>query len=84
VVPTTVLGNWIEEFNRFLPAFKVFPYFGRSQERKQKRKGWSELNKFNVCITTYRIVSIDAKVFKRKRWYSLILDEAHLIKNSKT
>lgn len=84
VVPTTVLGNWLEEFNRFLPAFKIFGYFGRSSERKQKRKGWSQLDKFNVCLTTYRIVTIDSKVFTRRKWFSLILDEAHLIKNSKT
>ena len=84
VVPTTVLGNWLEEFNRFLPSFKIFGYFGRSSERKQKRKGWSQLDKFNVCLTTYRIVTIDSKVFTRRKWYSLILDEAHLIKNSKT
>ena len=84
VVPTTVLGNWMEEFNRFLPSFKIFGYFGRSSQRKQKRKGWSDLDKFNVCLTTYRIVTIDSKVFTRRKWYSLILDEAHLIKNSKT
>ncbi len=34
VVPTTVLGNWLDELNRFLPAFTVFPYYGRSSERK--------------------------------------------------
>ena len=84
IVPTTVLGNWLEEFERFLPSFKVFAYFGRSCDRKLKRKGWSELEKFNVCITTYRIISIDSKIFKRRKWFSLILDEAHLIKNSKT
>lgn len=84
VVPTTVLGNWLEEFNRFLPSFKVFAYYGRSAERKAKRKGWSDIDRFNVCVTTYRIISIDAKIFKRKKWFSMVLDEAHLIKNSKT
>lgn len=84
VVPTTVLGNWQEEFQRFLPSFKVFSYFGRSSDRKAKRKGWSDIERFHVCLTTYRIVSIDSKIFKRRKWFSLILDEAHLIKNSKT
>jgi SNF2 family DNA or RNA helicase len=84
VVPTTVLGNWIEELHRFLPAMKVFAYYGRSADRKQKRKGWSELDKFNICLTTYRIISIDAKIFKRRKWFSMILDEAHIIKNPKT
>ena len=82
VVPTSVVGNWAEEFHRFFPAFKVFTYYGKSNERKAKRKGWTDLNMFNVCITTYRIANIDKKMFKRKRWYCLVLDEAHLIKNS--
>ena len=84
VVPTTVLGNWLEELGRFAPGLKVFAYYGRSSERKAKRKGWSELDRFNVCVTTYRIVALDAKIFKRRKWLSLVLDEAHLIKNAKT
>ena len=84
VVPTTVLGNWLEELHRFLPGFKVFAYFGRSADRKLKRKGWSEIDRFNVCVTTYRVISIDAKIFKRRRWFTMVLDEAHLIKNAKT
>lgn len=84
IVPTTVLGNWLEELERFLPSFKIFPYFGRSSDRKASRKGWSDVDKFNICLTTYRIVAIDSKIFKRRRWFSLVLDEAHLIKNAQT
>lgn len=84
VVPTTVLGNWLEELHRFLPGFRVFAYFGRSADRKLKRKGWSDIERFNICLTTYRVISIDAKIFKRRRWFTMVLDEAHLIKNAKT
>lgn len=41
VVPTTLLMNWEMEFKRWAPGLKIFTYFGRLNERKEKRKGWS-------------------------------------------
>ena len=35
-------------------------------------------------ITSYQLAVIDTAVFKRKKWYFLILDEAHYIKNFKS
>uniref|UniRef100_A0A0D9YWP2 DNA helicase n=1 Tax=Oryza glumipatula TaxID=40148 RepID=A0A0D9YWP2_9ORYZ len=84
VVPTSVLLNWETEFLKWCPAFKILTYFGSAKERKQKRQGWMKPNYFHVCITTYRLVIQDSKVFKRKKWKYLILDEAHLIKNWKS
>lgn len=82
VVPTTLLLNWEMEFKRWAPGLKIFTYFGRLSERKEKRKGWSQLNSFQVCITSYKIVTLESKVFRRRKWYYLILDEAQQIKNS--
>uniref|UniRef100_J3LG01 DNA helicase n=1 Tax=Oryza brachyantha TaxID=4533 RepID=J3LG01_ORYBR len=84
VVPTSVMLNWETEFLKWCPAFKILTYFGSAKERKQKRQGWMKPNYFHVCITTYRLVIQDSKVFKRKKWKYLILDEAHLIKNWKS
>ncbi|AQK54391.1 Protein PHOTOPERIOD-INDEPENDENT EARLY FLOWERING 1 [Zea mays] len=84
VVPTSVMLNWETEFLKWCPAFKILTYFGSAKERKQKRQGWMKPNFFHVCITTYRLVIQDSKVFKRKKWKYLILDEAHLIKNWKS
>ncbi|KAJ0985563.1 hypothetical protein J5N97_003919 [Dioscorea zingiberensis] len=84
VVPTSVMLNWETEFLKWCPAFKILTYFGSAKERKHKRQGWLKLNSFHVCITTYRLVIQDSKVFKRKKWKYLILDEAHLIKNWKS
>ena len=36
---------------------------------------------FNICVTSYKIIVQDQKVFRRKKWYFLILDEAQNIKN---
>ncbi|KAM3320528.1 protein PHOTOPERIOD-INDEPENDENT EARLY FLOWERING 1 isoform X1 [Capsicum chacoense] len=84
VVPTSVMLNWETEFLRWCPAFKILTYFGSAKERKIKRQGWLKPNSFHICITTYRLVIQDSKVFKRKKWKYLILDEAHLIKNWKS
>ncbi|KAL8204879.1 hypothetical protein R6Q57_010502 [Mikania cordata] len=84
VVPTSVMLNWETEFLKWCPAFKILTYFGSAKERKNKRQGWMKQHSFHVCITTYRLVIQDSKIFKRKKWKYLILDEAHLIKNWKS
>ncbi|XP_058207569.1 protein PHOTOPERIOD-INDEPENDENT EARLY FLOWERING 1 isoform X1 [Rhododendron vialii] len=84
VVPTSVMLNWETEFLKWCPAFKILTYFGSAKERRIKRQGWMKPNYFHVCITTYRLVIQDSKIFKRKKWKYLILDEAHLIKNWKS
>ena len=40
-----------------------------------------QANFHHVIITSYQLAVQDAFAFKRKRWYYLILDEAHNIKN---
>ena len=66
VVPTSVMLNWEVEFKKWAPAFKLLTYFGTAKERKLKRQGWSKPNSFHVCITTYRLITQDARVFRRK------------------
>ena len=72
------------EFKKFLPGFKVLSYHGNTKRRKELRQGWNNKYHFNVCVTSYTLASRDAHVFKRKAWYYMILDEAHMIKNFKS
>lgn len=84
VVPTSCLLNWEMECKRWAPGFKVLSYYGTVKRRKELRQGWARPNSFHICITSYQLVVQDASCFKRKKWYYLILDEAHHIKNWKS
>ncbi|KAF9009295.1 hypothetical protein BDZ89DRAFT_1078560 [Hymenopellis radicata] len=89
IVPTSVLLNW------FLPGFKVVAYHGTAPGRAAIRKSFSEKDKdkdddgftwrspfaFNVLITSYSIAIRDFAVLSRKRWYYMVLDEVHMVRN---
>ena len=81
VVPTSVMLNWEMEFKKWCPGFKIMTYYGNQEERKQKRRGWTDDNAWNVLITSYQLVLQDQQSLKRRNWQYMILDEAHNIKN---
>ncbi|UJR37799.1 hypothetical protein I4U23_030490 [Adineta vaga] len=84
VVPTSVMLNWEVEFKKWCPAFKILTYYGSVRERQLKRQGWTNVNAFHICITSYKLILQDVKCFRRKKWKYLILDEAQNIKNFKS
>ena len=84
IVPTSVILNWEMEFKKFLPGFKVLSYYGSPKRRKELRRGWNDKYHFNACITSYALALKDAAILRRKQWYYMILDEAHMIKNFKS
>ncbi|KAJ1793466.1 swr1 complex component [Coemansia sp. RSA 2167] len=81
IVPTSVLLNWEQELHKWVPGLKVLSYFGSRDDRKLKRRGWSQRNAFHVCITSYQLAIQDSSVFRRKQWHYMVLDEAQAIKN---
>jgi helicase SWR1 len=81
VVPTSVILNWEMEFKKWCPGFKIMTYYGNQEERKQKRRGWTNDSSWDVLITSYQLVLQDQQVLKRRNWHYMVLDEAHNIKN---
>jgi len=81
IVPTSVMLNWEMEFKKWCPGFKILTYYGTQEERKAKRKGWMDNDRWHVCITSYQLALQDASSLKRRHWHYMVLDEAHNIKN---
>ncbi|KAF5094311.1 hypothetical protein D0Z00_003610 [Geotrichum galactomycetum] len=89
VTPASTLHNWQQEITKFVPDFKVLPYWGNAKDRKILRKFWDYKNvryskdsQFHVLVTSYQMVVADANYFQKMRWQYMILDEAQAIKSS--
>lgn len=76
VCPTTVVGNWHKEVERFAPSLRASIYHGA--ERRLHTKG------VDLVITTYGTLRRDLEKFKARPWGALIVDEAQNIKNPRT
>jgi uncharacterized Zn finger protein/superfamily II DNA or RNA helicase len=77
ICPTSLLGNWQKEFEKFGPDLRVSLYHG--SERTFPKAG-----SFQVLLTSYGIFRRDFTKFKKRDWYLLAIDEAQNIKNSQT
>lgn len=73
ICPTTLVGNWMKECERFAPALKTAVYHGT--ERRM------DLSNTEALITTYGIVRREAERFSAQKWAAVIIDEAQNIKN---
>lgn len=88
ISPASTLHNWQQEITRFVPAFKVLPYWGNVKDRATLRKFWNPKHlghrdsPFHVLITSYQLIVSDEKHFQRLKWQYMILDEAQAIKSS--
>ncbi|TPX30622.1 hypothetical protein SmJEL517_g05857 [Synchytrium microbalum] len=85
VVPSSVLDNWMREFEQWCPDLQVFPYFGNQNERyAQQREFKDDINSYDCILTTYNLISSnkeDRSFFKKLPIQSMILDEGHMVKN---
>ncbi len=76
ICPTTLIGNWEKECQKFAPDLNLNIYHGQERELITKN--------IDLLITSYGILRRDAEKFRKKEWNFLIIDEAQNIKNSET
>ncbi|WAH95526.1 DEAD/DEAH box helicase [Arthrobacter sp. MMS18-M83] len=79
VAPTSVVGNWAAEVQRFAPGLSmktIGETFAKSGTDPQEAMAGTD-----VVITSYALFRIDYEAYAAKAWAGLMLDEAQFVKN---
>ena len=84
ICPTSVLGNWQKELERFAPDLKVVTHYGSTRPKGEQFTSFLQAEKPDVVLSTYGIASSDAEEIQGIHWTSITLDEAQNIKNMYT
>ncbi|MDO9155164.1 MAG: DEAD/DEAH box helicase [Paludibacter sp.] len=79
VCPVSVVGNWISEAQRFAPSLNV-----KMLENSNRQEALDELGSGDVLVTSYGLLQSEEKLFIEKEFATVVLDEAHIIKNYAT
>jgi superfamily II DNA or RNA helicase len=76
VAPTSVVGNWEREVQRFAPSLTVVRHYGAERARDVE-----SFPRGALVLTTYGVLRRDAELLSQARWSLVALDEAQNIKN---
>ncbi|ASB50691.1 DEAD/DEAH box helicase [Alkalitalea saponilacus] len=79
VMPTSLVHNWQNEFNKFAPSLKIYNYTGTNRLRSK------EIGKifrhYHIVLTSYGVLRNDVEMLKLYRFNYFILDESQYVKN---
>jgi SNF2 family DNA or RNA helicase len=76
VMPTSLLYNWEMEIKKFTPRLRIFIYTGT-----HRKKNPSVFEDFDIILTSYGIIRLDAEILSGYNFDYIILDESQAIKN---
>lgn len=80
VAPASVVPNWIGELAKFAPSLNV-AVLNKAADRA---KLIGEVGPYDVVLSTYGILNTEEASLSEKKWSTVCLDEAHVIKNKDT
>lgn len=81
VTPASILQNWANELARFAPSLTTLVLNNAGSNRKTLVTNASD---YDVVLTTYGLLVNEEETLAGKVWSTIILDEAHTIKNKET
>ncbi|NGU67461.1 SNF2-related protein [Clostridium perfringens] len=96
VVPTSVIYNWMDEFEKFAPSIRVGLVHGSKSKRDKVLRDFKRgigikveeenlkeksYEKYDVLLTTYGTLKNDEKAYENLNFDYCIIDEAQNIKN---
>lgn len=79
ICPLSVIATWQQELARFAPSLRVMVH--HSSQRLSAEAFKQKALTHDLVITTYTLAVKDYEELLSLEWYSIILDEAHTIKN---
>jgi SNF2 family DNA or RNA helicase len=80
IAPTSVIGNWRKEIERFAPSLRVLVHQGSG--RVKDAEAFAEwVDAGDVVLTSFALARLDEKVLRTRAWGRLVVDEAQNIKN---
>ncbi|MCC6177122.1 MAG: DEAD/DEAH box helicase [Chloroflexi bacterium] len=80
VAPTSVLGNWRKEIERFAPHLRTLVHQG-AERVKDERRFKAACKGHDVVLTSFALARLDEKVLRAQTWHRVVVDEAQNIKN---
>jgi superfamily II DNA or RNA helicase len=76
VCPTSLVGNWKDETERFLPGLPVLALQGPGRKAL-----FGEIARHELVVTSYALLRRDLEVHQAAEYEAVVLDEAQYIKN---
>ena len=84
ICPTSVVGNWQRELERFAPSLSVHLHYGPAREKDEAFQAFIQKEKPDVILTTYGTATQDGEMLAETEFTAITLDEAQNIKNMQT
>lgn len=83
ICPTSVMGNWQKELERFAPSLRVHTHYGPGRARDEQFAAIAA-NDADIILTTYGTATQDGEMLAAETFASVTIDEAQNIKNLQT
>jgi SNF2 family DNA or RNA helicase len=82
ICPTSVVGNWHREAQRFSPDLPVMVHHGLTRTRGDDFRKEAEAH--GIVLSSYALLHRDFELLRGVPWAGIVLDEAQNIKNPET